>query len=64
LHEGAPNKGKSHATLIDFNPNLHCVPGFHHFLTLHEAPIKSHRQVSNEEPLINYNKNIIMTNEL
>jgi hypothetical protein len=27
--------------------------GLYHFLTLLEAPIKSHHQVSNEEPFIN-----------
>jgi len=58
------DEGELHATLINLIPNLHRVLGFHRFLTLPKAPIKSHHQVSNEEPLINYKKNIMMTNGL
>jgi hypothetical protein len=43
--------------LVDFVPNLH------HFLTLLEVPSKSYHRMSNEEPLIDYNKNIMMTSE-
>jgi len=63
LHEGVPDRGESHVTLINFTPNLHRAIGFHHFLTLPKVPMKSHYQVSNEEPLINYKKNIMMINE-
>jgi hypothetical protein len=37
------------------------IANLHQFLTLLEVPI-SHR-VSIEEPLTNYNKNVMMTNE-
>lgn len=63
LHERVLNGGESHVTSIDLTPNLHHAFSFHHFLTLPKVPIKSHYQVSKEEPLINYNKNIVMTNE-
>jgi hypothetical protein len=63
LREKVPNGGELHVISIDLTPNLHHVLGFHHFLTLLKAPIKSHYQVSNEKPLINYNKNIMMTSE-
>jgi len=49
--------GKSHVASINL------VPDLHHFLTLLEIPNKSHYRVSNEKPLINYNKSIMMTNE-
>jgi hypothetical protein len=57
LQEGVLNGGESHVTLVDLVPNLH------HFLTLPKVPNKSYHRVSNEEPLIDYNKNIMMTSE-
>jgi hypothetical protein len=42
---------------VDITPNLHC------FLTLPEVPNKSHHRMSNEKPLIDYNKSIMIMNE-
>jgi hypothetical protein len=57
LEEGVPNGGESHVTLVNLAPSLH------HFMTLPEVLNKSYHKVSNEEPLIDYNKNIMMTSE-
>jgi hypothetical protein len=39
------------------------IAGLRQFLTLLEIPIRFSHQVSIKEPLTNYNKNIMMTNE-
>jgi hypothetical protein len=39
------------------------TPGLHHFLTLLKVPNKSHHKMSNEKPLIDYNKSIMIMNE-
>jgi hypothetical protein len=52
-----PNGGKSHVTLVDLAPVLH------HLLTLLQVPSKSYHKMSNEKPLIDYNKNVMMRNE-
>ncbi len=57
LQEGVPNGGKSHVTLVDLAPVLH------HLLTLLQVPSKSYHKMSNEKPLIDYNKNVMMRNE-
>lgn len=54
---GAKIGGESHVMLIHFAPSLH------HFLTLPEVPSKSYHIMSNEKPLIDYNKNIMMMSE-
>jgi len=52
-----PNGGKLHVTLVDLAPSLH------HLLTLLQVPSKSYHKMLNEEPLIDYNNNVMMTSE-
>jgi hypothetical protein len=39
------------------------IANLHKFLTLLEVPVKFSHQMSIAKPLIDYNKNIMMTNE-
>jgi hypothetical protein len=52
-----PKGGELHVTLVDF------VPSLHHVVTLLEVPSKSYHRMSNEKPLIDYNKSIMIMNE-
>jgi hypothetical protein len=51
------NGGELHVVWVDITPNLH------RFFTLPEVPNKSHHRMSNEKPLIDYNKSIMIMNE-
>jgi hypothetical protein len=51
------NKGESHVVLVDI------TLGLHHFLSLLEVPNKSHDKMSNEKPLIDYSRSIMIMNE-